>query len=236
MGSVRLPGKSARMLTGRPILDALMQRLEGLPCTKWLATSKSTEDDILVDIGKFRGWQILRGSNENVLSRFEEILTNSDASYCIRVTADNPLVCPEGLSAMIKTFTSADPPIDYMSDFDFGFFPTGAFAEIFSVSKFLSTIKDIPESEPWHFSHVTSWMRKNTRISSLRLPIEFEQRPNWRWTIDYPEDFEFISQLTKTLGDSWVNFSYPEIIEVLDKSPALTKINSGIAQKSIEQG
>ena len=236
MGSHRLPGKSAFLLSGKPIVDVLMQRLNGLECEKWLATTDSSEDDFLADIAKSWGWQVLRGSNKNVLRRFEEILAHDEFSYCLRVTGDNPLVCPEALSVMIETFTTTDQEFDYMSDFDFGRYPVGAFAEIFSVSKFLSGIKDIPESEPWHFAHVTSWMRRTNRISPLRLPDEFKQRKNWRWTVDYAEDFEFISKLISVLGDSWINLNYPKIVEVLDMNPELLQINSSIKQKSIELG
>ena len=236
MGSERLPGKSVMVLDGQPILDSLMQRLEELECEKWLATSESKEDDALSDIAKGRGWRILRGSKDNVLSRFEKILINGDSSYCIRVTGDNPLVCPKGLIKMIQTFNSVETEIDYMSDFDFGFYPVGAFAEIFSVSKFLSGLKGIPILEPWHLAHVTSWMRKTTRISPLALPLNFEKRPGWRWTIDYPEDFEFMTKLIKELGNSWTQATYPEILEVLEQNPELTKINSHLHQKPIELG
>jgi spore coat polysaccharide biosynthesis protein SpsF len=236
MGSQRLPGKSALKLLDKPMLDLLMQRLERLACTKWLATSDDVEDKVLVEMAKNRGWQVLRGSKEDVLSRFVEILAESADSYCLRVTGDNPLVCPKGLSVMIENFTSFNQKFDYMSDFDFGHYPTGAFAEIFSVQQFLSGVKNIPESEPWHRAHVTSWMRKTTRISSLLLPGEFVQRPTWRWTVDYDEDYEFFQQLIEVLGKSWITFTYPEIVKVLDRYPEILKINSGMKQKSIELG
>ena len=236
MGSERLPGKSVMDLAGHPMLDALVQRLDGLSCMKWLATSDSDEDDVLAQIAKTRGWQVLRGSKEDVLSRFEEILTRGDSTYCIRVTGDNPLVCPNGLTEMIRKFKDVDQEIDYMSDFDFRQYPVGAFAEIFSVAKFLSGIKDIPASEPWHLSHVTSWMRKTTRISPLQLPTSFVSRASWRWTVDYPEDLEFMIRLIKYIGNSWINSTYQEIVQILDENPKLLTINSGFAQRPLELG
>ena len=236
MGSHRLPGKSALMLSDKPILEGILQRLEGLSCTKWLATSDSDEDDLLANMAANQGWKIFRGSKDNVLSRFVEILSEGEDDYCVRVTGDNPLVCPKGLEIMIESFMSSDEPIDYMSDFDFGQYPIGAFAEIFSVNSFLSGIKNIPKSEPWHFAHVTSWMRKNTPITSLGLPAEFEKRPGWRWTVDYPEDLYFIRKLIELLGQSWVELTYPEIVRILDKNLELLQINSRVKQKPIELG
>jgi spore coat polysaccharide biosynthesis protein SpsF (cytidylyltransferase family) len=236
MGSERLPGKSAMDLAGYPMLDALITRLDGLSCVKWLATSDSEEDDVLEFIAKARGWQVLRGSREDVLSRFQEILTRGDSTYCIRVTGDNPLVCPNGLTEMIRKFKDVDQEIDYMSDFDFRQYPVGAFAEIFSVAKFLSGIKDIPAKEPWHFAHVTSWMRKSARSSPLQLPADFPLRPSWRWTVDYPEDLDFIAQLIKSIGSSWINSTYQEIVQILDANPDLLAINSKFDQKPLELG
>jgi spore coat polysaccharide biosynthesis protein SpsF len=236
MGSLRLPGKSTKKLNGVPLLSLIFQRLERLDIPKWLATSESPEDDVLVQIAMGSGWEVFRGSDLNVLSRFEEILLNNHFDNCVRATGDNPLLCPSGISEMIRYFNLNDHEIDYMSDFDFGYYPLGAFAEIFSVAKFLSSIKDITEYEPWHFSHVTSWMRKSTRISPLKLPDEFVRRPGWRWTVDYPEDFEFLGRLTDVLGKSWMNMTYPEIVKVLDRNPELLKINLGVSQKLIELG
>jgi spore coat polysaccharide biosynthesis protein SpsF (cytidylyltransferase family) len=236
MGSERLPGKSMLGLAGQPMIDALMQRLDAINCEKWLATSDSDEDDVLSIFAKKHGWQVLRGSKEDVLSRFEQILTRGDSTYCLRVTGDNPLVCPTGLTEMIRKFDDLCQEIDYMSDFDFGEYPVGAFAEIFSVPKFLSGVKDIPADEPWHFAHVTSWMRKSTRISPLQLPSIFVPRTSWRWTIDYPEDLEFISQLIKCMGRSWISSTYPEIVRVLDSKPQLLAINFSLKQKPIELG
>ena len=236
MGSVRLPGKSAMKLNGTPLLSLIFLRLEQLNIPKWLATSDTQEDDVLVQMAMDSGWEVFRGSDLNVLSRFQEILSNSNFDNCVRVTGDNPLVCYRGISEMIKSFNLCNHEIDYMSDFDFGQFPIGAFAEIFSVAKFLTGIKDISESEPWHLAHVTSWMRKSTQISPLILPKEFVPRKGWRWTVDYPEDFEFIERLTDVLGDSWIHMTYPEIVRVLDENPELLKINLGISQKLIELG
>jgi spore coat polysaccharide biosynthesis protein SpsF (cytidylyltransferase family) len=236
MGSDRLPGKSAVLLSGKPMLEVIMERLENLPCAKWLATSDLTEDNILAEMAEARGWRILRGSKGDVLSRFVKILLRSKDDYCLRVTGDNPLVCPKGLQIMIDNIKGSHERIDYMSDFDFGDYPIGAFAEIFSVPTFLSSIKNIPSSEPWHLSHVTSWMRNTAQISSLKLPEEFVRRPGWRWTVDYPEDLIFIRKLTELLGKSWTELTYPEIVSILDKNLNFLRINSGLDQKPIELG
>lgn len=236
MGSQRLPGKSALSLGGMPLIEAIMQRLDRLTCEKWLATSNSVEDELLVDIGHRRGWQVYRGSKENVVSRFEAILRDGNYDYCIRVTGDNPLVCPNGLQLMTEAFAATFKKIDYISDFELGQYPTGAFAEIFSAAVFLESLGTIPITDHWHFSHVTSWMRLISRTSSLKLPREFKHRPKWRWTVDYPEDFQFINQLVNVMGSSWLDWSYPEIVKVLDKYPQLTEINQGLVQKQIELG
>jgi spore coat polysaccharide biosynthesis protein SpsF len=236
MDSTRLPGKSSELIGGVPLVGSVIQRLDSLPCPKWLATSNSKVDDQLAQIARSSGWSVYRGSADNVLSRYEEILRGGEFDYCIRATGDNPMVCPEALKLMINSFTTSVTKIDYMSDFDYGFFPAGAFAEIFSVPKFLLGLNDIPESEPWHYSHVTSWMRKSTQKSPLTLPVHFEPRPGWRWTVDYQEDLEFIRNLILLLGESWMTAPYPKIVEVIDQNLKLLEINKGFSQKNIKLG
>ena len=236
MGSQRLPGKSDFFLGQKTILETIFSRLNDLDVSKWLATSSLPEDDVLEKRALLYGWRVYRGENKDVLSRFVEILSKESAETCVRVTGDNPLVCPAGLKRMIENFNSLNNEIDYMSDFDFGYFPAGAFAEVFSVPKFLMGIESIPNVEPWHRAHVTTWMRKTTRISSLLLPNDFVSRPNWRWTVDYSEDLRFIHQLINKLGESWINLSYPEIVKVIDRNPELVRINSRMKQKPIELG
>jgi spore coat polysaccharide biosynthesis protein SpsF len=236
IGSQRLPGKSVISLGQTNIIETIFSRLNILDVSKWLATSSLPEDDVLAKTALRYGWKVHRGDDEDVLSRFVDVLSEEKAKTCLRVTGDNPLVCPVGLKRMIEKFHLMRDESDYMSDFDFGHFPTGAFAEVFSVPKFLTGIKHIPKSEPWHHAHVTSWMRKSTRVSSLLLPNDFLRRPNWRWTVDYAEDLQFIKQLIEKLGDSWIEFSYPEIVKVIDRNPDLVRINYGMKQKSIELG
>ena len=137
---------------------------------------------------------------------------------------------------MISVFTGSPQNFSYMSDFDFGDYPIGAFAEIFSVPKFLSGLRSIPKDQPWHLAHVTSWMRKSEKITSLMLPENYKRHPGWRWTIDYPEDYRFIVELIKQLGSDWNTLQYPEISEILMANPELNLINANLRQKNLELG
>jgi spore coat polysaccharide biosynthesis protein SpsF len=46
-----------------------------------------------------------------------------------------------------------------------------------------------------------------------------------RWTIDYPEDYEFIKQVYEKLYPTNPEFSLTDILQLLKNEPALKKIN-----------
>ena len=73
MTSSRLPGKILYPLTsGTPVLVALITRLKKIRIEWWLATTDNKEDDITATYGKALGIKVFRGSEKDVLSRFEQ--------------------------------------------------------------------------------------------------------------------------------------------------------------------
>jgi spore coat polysaccharide biosynthesis protein SpsF (cytidylyltransferase family) len=60
-------------------------------------------------------------------------------------------------------------------------------------------------------------------------------RADWRWTVDTPEDLEFVRQVYSRLGEDG-NFGWRDVVAILEESPELRNINSGIAQKNVLEG
>jgi spore coat polysaccharide biosynthesis protein SpsF len=49
----------------------------------------------------------------------------------------------------------------------------------------------------------------------------------WRWTVDKPEDLEFIDSLLKLTGYDF-STGYRDLMRIIIENPSLKKINSGI--------
>ena len=115
-GSKRLPGKVLADLAGQPMLAFLVSRLK--QCTSIdeyiLATTNLEEDDELTILGKSLGLKVIRGSQNDVLSRYAKAAKSTEAEVLIRITGDCPLVDPSLLTEMIQEFRTMD--IDYYSN------------------------------------------------------------------------------------------------------------------------
>ena len=75
MGSTRFPGKSIATIAGKPLIWHIIYRLrQSRKLSKiYLATSVASENDVLEKYVASLGVEVIRGSEENVFSRFESI-------------------------------------------------------------------------------------------------------------------------------------------------------------------
>jgi spore coat polysaccharide biosynthesis protein SpsF len=93
MDSKRLPGKIIAPLGGRPLLAQLVARIRPARVDEWwLATSSLPTDDVTEAWGFELGLRVFRGEDNDVLSRFLAIGTESGAEWILRVTADHPFL------------------------------------------------------------------------------------------------------------------------------------------------
>jgi spore coat polysaccharide biosynthesis protein SpsF len=126
--SKRLPGKALYPFYGTTILGFLLKRLKRLT-KKYpviLATSQEPSDDIVADWGESHTTPVVRGSEHNVLERFQEVLSSYPARTVTRITADNPFTCPELIE---ETISHVHKGRDYVYFEDV---PAGATADTFS--------------------------------------------------------------------------------------------------------
>ena len=106
VGSSRLPEKVLADLAGRPMLAFLVERLKRCTAVDQiiLATTDLVEDQVLVDLGHSLGLIVVRGSKNDVLSRFVLAANNTNASTLVRITGDCPLIDPDLLGRCSRNF------------------------------------------------------------------------------------------------------------------------------------
>jgi len=101
MGSLRRPGKTLASIAGKSLLARCLERLEAVRryvpggAQIIVATSRAASDDAVEREASSLGYGTVRGSEENVLSRY--LMATADlrgADIVVRATADNPLYCP----------------------------------------------------------------------------------------------------------------------------------------------
>ena len=93
MGSSRLPGKSLARIAGASLLAHCIERLgaeSGLPVI--VATTTSPLDDAIQEEAGRMGAAVVRGPEDDVLSRYVLAADRFDLVHLVRATADNPVV------------------------------------------------------------------------------------------------------------------------------------------------
>jgi len=243
MGSSRLPGKILSPIASqKPLLAVLAERLRqprllSLVSDWWLATTEHPDDDITATWGDSLGLRVLRGDVDNVLSRFTAILDQEPADWVVRVMADDPFMDGEHIANMVEHAHHGPAHIDLLCD-NLGdrFFPLGYMPYVVRGRALHDAEQRIPTTEPWHRSHVTSWVMEHGHTHHFKLTDPNLARPQWRWTIDTPADLHMAQRAFQLLGDAWPSTSYRGLISALDVRPDITSHNIDVREKSINEG
>jgi spore coat polysaccharide biosynthesis protein SpsF len=231
MSSRRLPGKTLMDLGGVPVIDRVVQHAQRakLADAVVVATSVDPTDDVLVDRLEFLDVPFVRGSLDDVLSRFVLAVEAADAELIIRITADCPLIDPACIDEVVEAYLR-EPPVDYCSNSLRRTYPVGMDAEVFS-REVLESAHDAAH-EPHEREHVTPYIYQHPERFHLRnvnAPT-WAARPEIRLTLDEPRDLDLLRILVERLGPE---ASLRQALAALDEDPELTLINQGVEQRHI---
>jgi spore coat polysaccharide biosynthesis protein SpsF len=220
--SERLPNKIVRKILSREIIRWMIDRvkLAEMVDETIICTSTNPDDDILATIASEERVKCFRGSEDDVLDRLHEATVCFGLDYAINITADCPLVSFEYIDRIARKHIS-DPQFDLIQclDLPHGFFAYGLRPEAL---KKACSIKDSSNTEVWgkYFTETDQF-----RIKNLTIPLKF-QRPEFRLTIDYPEDLEFFNKLFNHFGREIYKTPIRTIIDYLDQHPEVVAINN----------
>lgn len=220
MSSTRLPGKVLMPINGKPMLYWQIARIRESKSIDQLivATSTDVSDDSLYRYLLKEGVEVFRGSLDDVLSRFIVIAKQNNPSTIIRLTGDCPLVMPQLLDEMIKKFNNSD--IDYLSNALEPTFPDGLDIEIMRASALVALAKyDLTEFER---EHVTVGIHERREVFNCRNFSNLEDLSDKRWTVDHPEDLDFVRQVFGAFKGREAVFTTEEVLEFLEKNPGVS--------------
>ena len=129
MASTRLPGKCMRNVGNHRLISLVLNRASQIVGVTGVlvATSLNPENDILADHVTALGYEVFRGDEDDVISRFYEVAKRCNAETIIRLTGDNPLIDSEAMSQLLKAHN------EHQNDYSciYGF-PVGAVGDVFS--------------------------------------------------------------------------------------------------------
>lgn len=220
MGSERFPGKSMSTIQDRPMLWHVVSRVRSARLVDQVAvaTTEQPADNEIADFCRRERIQCYRGSQSDVLDRYYQAAKCFGADACVRVTGDCPLIDPDVIDRVVSRFLKGD--CDYVSNVLRYTYPDGLDAEVFTFSVLERAWREA--SRPAEREHVTPYMRsglfKTANVESL-CPVAAGE---YRWTVDYPPDLEFIRQIYSELNNGRCRLE--PILKLLDDKPELKEL------------
>ena len=224
MGSTRLPGKVMATLAGRPLIEFLLSRLSrsALIDTIVVATTTSDTDAELARHVAQLGYQVYRGSEDDVLDRFYQAALPLRPDAVVRITGDCPLVDPELVDTIIAAYR--DNEVDYTSNVAPATYPDGLDVEVFS---FEALERAYHEAQtPFEREHATPFLRESGLFRTLNVTGETDYS-TLRWTVDEPADLAVIRAVVDGLSPR-TDFSWRDVVALSERTPEIFTSNDHI--------
>ncbi|MEZ4822981.1 MAG: glycosyltransferase family protein [Ignavibacteria bacterium] len=243
MTSSRLPGKVLKTISGKPVLQILIERLSrsGYIDEIIIAATDRAEDDPIEKLGKKLGIFTFRGSEDDVLGRVVGAVEAADGDIIVEITGDCPLIDPEVADSVIEKFLSEDQKYDYVTNIGYvgdsvREIPIGMDVRVFTY-KDLKEISEIT-NDPEDREHVSLYFfrtgKDKYKLYNIDTPDKWKRDYNPRLCLDTKEDFELIRNIYEKLSAENENFGLEDILCYLDKNRETLKVNSMVIQKTVK--
>jgi spore coat polysaccharide biosynthesis protein SpsF len=257
MGASRLPGKVLLEIAGKPMIQHVIERTlrARVLDTVAIATTTDPSDDPVAAFAVSMGIPHTRGSLHDVLDRYYQAAKTFQPDVIVRITGDCPVIDPEVIDETIKLVTGQSALSSQFFDFACNrlpppftrTFPIGLDVEVCTFAALERAWRE--STETFHREHVMPFLYEGAHLA-LRTPYiaegvsprgfkiaQLHHRPdygNLRWTVDTPEDLEFIRQVFARLKDK-PGFTWYDVLKIIENEPELSAINSGVRHKTMTE-
>ncbi|MDW8159587.1 MAG: glycosyltransferase family protein [Bacteroidia bacterium] len=227
MGSTRLPGKVLLPVLGKSLLYRMIERLRFSKYHHiWVITTREPEDELIIKECESIGVPTLKGHPTDLLDRHYQAALATQAEWIVKIPSDCPLIDPQIINKVIDYFLDNFPAFDYVSNLHPATYPDGNDVEIMTFSTLETAWKNATRN--FEREHTTPYIWENPnkfRIGNVTWETGKNYSMTHRFTLDYPEDYEFIKAVYERLYPLCPNFSLQDVLTLLEKEPSLYQIN-----------
>lgn len=225
-GSTRFPGKVLKPILSQTVLYRMVERVmqSELRGEVIIATTDLPEDRIIEKICHINNWNCFRGDSLDLLSRHYRAARKWNADVVLKIPSDCPLIDPQIIDRTIQTYMNRS--FDYVSNLHPATYPDGNDVEVMSMDALEYTW--VSANRNFEREHTTPFIWENKDLFCVGN-IEWETGKNYsmshRFTLDYPEDYQFIKKVFEHLYPISPSFSLLDILQLLEDKPELRGIN-----------
>ena len=222
MSSSRLPGKVMADLVGAPMI---LRQIERLRRAKGLdqivvATSTHASDDVLAACLIDEGLDVFRGPLDDVLARFAGAIDafGNGHETVVRLTADCPLADPDVIDQTLALHRGSGA--DYTSNTpERRSYPKGLDTEVMRGSVLRQAAAEA--TDPYDREHVTPFLYRHPERFKIAGLEQHASEGEVRWTVDRPDDLEFVRAVYEALYPSKADFTSNNIRVFVQSRPDL---------------
>jgi spore coat polysaccharide biosynthesis protein SpsF len=252
MSSSRLPGKILADIAGQPMLTRVYTRTSRAKTLDEVifATTTDASDDPVAEYCDFSGIPFTRGSLFDVLDRYYQTALQAKADVIVRITADCPVIDPELIDNVVKAVISDQSSADFAANRLpppwTRTYPIGLDVEACTFKALKKAWKEA--KEPQHREHVMPFFYEGVKLITENRSLQTGTSPrgfnitllhhttdfgDYRWTVDTPEDLEFMREVYSRL-DGRDDFTWKEVLDLVHDNPELPKINADVQHKTLK--
>ncbi|MCL2762568.1 MAG: NTP transferase domain-containing protein [Treponema sp.] len=195
LDSSRLPEKALLPLGGKPLIVRVMEALHRIPAG--LRVLACPEDSVaaFTPLAAETGFTLFAGPKDDVLGRFCLALRAFGIQHLIRATGDNPFVFTDAAAAI--TAEALALGADYAG---YSCLPLGAGVEAVSAAALFHA--EAEASALYDREHVCPYLYTHPELFQLHRPLAplRWQGPDYRLTVDTPEDYQRAQTLYAALA------------------------------------
>jgi len=231
MQASRLPGKVLLPVLGRPLLSVNIERIRRARTVDRLivATSEAVEDDAIAALCRDEGVAVFRGSEADVLDRIYQCARRFELVAFAKFCADNPLIDPAVIDQVIGAWLAQPEAYDYVSNNHPPTWQDGQELEVIRTTALEQAWRE--GRQAFEREHVTSFLWDQPtrfRLANVARPDD-RWYHEYRWTLDFPEDYEFIRHVYEALYPRKPDFGTEDLMALLREYPEIQRLNASRA-------
>lgn len=224
-----MPDKVLKEVLGQPVLLKMIERVAASNYIGSLvvATTTETNDDVIEELCRKESIPCYRGHPTDLLDRHYKSALHYGADAVVKIPSDCPLIDPKIIDQVLHYYISHSDKFDYVSNLHPASWPDGNDVEIMHVKTLERAWREA--TRDFEREHTTPYIWENPHLFSIGSVIwesGLDYSTSHRWTLDYPEDFEFIKTVYEELYSTNSLFTLNDILELLKRKPEIAAINN----------
>jgi len=234
LASERLPGKALIEVAGKPLVYHLLDRVFNSQYIQnkedvIVCTTMEETDDKLVEVVQNYGASIYRGSTDDIIKRFYDVVKKFELDYILQVDGDDILCATEYMDLTMETLLK-DNSLDIVTCDGL---PLGIASKSFTKNA-MNRVFNYYQTNENDTGFIYYFTKTGLCNQKIIQPIsDMHILDEARLTLDYPVDLEVFTAIIQALYHSQSEkiFGLEQIVEFLKKHPDIMNINADLDEE-----